>query len=116
VGTKYFVYSAGSGPGVLVFKSAGARSRLPTQTSGNRLLTVYKRTVILYYTTIKQISEVEEKNVHVVFQYLYRSQRWYFLKLIAPGGLFLGIDSSRGTDSAMELIHRRNWFLMYKNL
>jgi hypothetical protein len=31
-------------------------------------------------------------------------QRYYFIKLMNTGSLFLGIDSSGGIDSAVELI------------
>jgi hypothetical protein len=36
-----------------------------------------------------------------------RGQRWYFRKLLANGSIFLGIYTSRGIDSAVELISRR---------
>jgi hypothetical protein len=101
---------------VLVSKSAGARSRLPTQTSGKKPAA---NCLQEDRNPLRQHHEPNirggGKTVHVVFKYLSRIQRWYFLKLIATGGLFRGIDSSGGPDSAMELIHRRNWFLMYEN-
>ncbi len=49
--------------------------------------------------------------MHVVFKYLYRSQRWYFRKLIATGGLFLGIDSSGKIDSSQKSIFLYDKFL-----
>ncbi len=40
----------------------------------------------------------------VYVQYLKSVQRWYFRKLITIGSLFLGMDSSGGINSAVELI------------
>ncbi len=39
--------------------------------------------------------------------------RCYFSKLMATGSLFLGIESSGGIDSPIELIPRRNRFLLH---
>jgi hypothetical protein len=41
--------------------------------------------------------------------------RWYFRKLKATGSLFLDINSSLGIDSTMELIARRNRFILYED-
>jgi Na+/H+-dicarboxylate symporter len=43
------------------------------------------------------------------------TMRWYFRKLMATGSLFLGINSSGGIHSAIELIPRRNQFFLYEN-
>ena len=41
--------------------------------------------------------------------------QWYLGKLMATGNIFLGIDSSGGIDSAIELIPRRNRFPLCEN-
>ncbi len=43
------------------------------------------------------------------------NQRWYFRKIMATASLFLGIDSPGGIDCDVELIPRRNRFLLYEN-
>ncbi len=44
-----------------------------------------------------------------------RSLRLYFRSLMATGSLFLGIGTPGEIESAMELIPRRNLFLLYEN-
>ncbi len=45
--------------------------------------------------SMKQISEMEEKTVHVVFKYLFRNPRPYLLTFKDPMNRFQGIDSAR---------------------
>jgi hypothetical protein len=52
----------------------------------------------------------------VVIKLVKGNQRWYFRKIMATACLFLGIDSPGGIDYDVELIPRRNRFLLYENL
>ncbi len=53
--------------------------------------------------------------IHQTKKHEFLLQRWFFRKLMASRSLKLGIDSSGRIYSTMELIPRRNRFLLYKS-